>query len=205
MSRRKNNRRARQRLKKQRQNEEHEAKLITFLRKCFAAAYKRVGWLIGALVTVVTLVCGWYAFKSKIDVSYGTLVDQSNPYSTSFTLTNSGLLPLHNIEWAVELVDVQYPPPIIFQKNTVRQVERLFTLEPGGKTTQLMSPRDIVLSNDLPPKVQKMDVLCSVCYQNFFNISGKQDFRFLCFLTKEGNYQWFPYDSQPAIHSIERQ
>jgi len=198
MSRRKNNRRARQRLKKQRQNEEHEAKLITFVRKCFASAYKQVGWLIGALVTVVTLVCAWYAFQSKIEISYGALLDGSNPYSTPFTLTNNGLLPLYNINWRVDLIDVDYGIHSKIHDNSVSHVQEISPLDPGKKTTMFIAGP---YSTNIPmvvvdgTKLQKMKLLFSVNYQNFFKLSEKQNFRFVCILTKDGHYEWLPYDS----------
>jgi hypothetical protein len=54
-------------------------------------------------------------------------------------------------------------------------------------------------------QIRKMEVLCSVSYQNVFRLTEKQEFRFLCILGKDGNYQWMLYDGQRGLHSAARQ
>jgi hypothetical protein len=155
---------------------------------------KQVWLLISGLAILFTL-AGGYAFKSKIDISSGTLLDRTNPYSTPFILTNSGLFPLYNIEWAVELLDVDYGVPNSFAyKITFSSSQRISSFDAGQKTTNFISAEVLeVRINGKPPPIRKMEVICSVSYQNVIRQQEKQSFRFLCMLDKDGNYEWLPY------------
>lgn len=195
MNRRQSIHRASQRSKRRRQNEKHRTKVLTFVRSLLS---KPVSWL-GFLGTIVTLFGGWYAFKSNIDIIYGALLDRNNPYSTPFTLSNRGLLSLHNIDWEVELVDVDYMPPnVTIQKFTVRNTQKIPFLDPGQTTTRFIpvpGPTGPVDLTALSAQIRTMEIVCSVSYQDILSLREKRSFRFLCVLNKDGNYEWLPYDS----------
>ncbi|SRR5258708_3122328 len=202
MNRRKNIDREHQRLKKQRQKEKRPTKLIAFLRGCLAILKRPVSWL-GFLATVLTLVGAWYAFKSKLEISYGTPTDRRDPYSTPFTLTNSGLLPLYDIKWEINLVDVEYENHGRIQDSAVGTYQKIPSLDPGQKTTIFLTgPYPLGGIDQRVPirvaksQIKRAELVCSLSYRDVLRLSETQDYRFLCVLTKDGDYEWMPYNSQ---------
>jgi hypothetical protein len=131
-------------------------------------------------------------------------------YSTPFTLTNSGLLPLYDIDWSVDLVDIDYGNKWNIRENTVHYAEKISSFDPGQKTTTFIGgsySRSRAGQNpsiQMDAQIQKMEVLCSVSYQNVFRLPEKQEFRFLCIPDKDGNYQWLPYDSQGSRSAVRQ-
>jgi hypothetical protein len=152
-------------------------------------------------VTALTLVGGYYGFKSKIDVSCGNPIDRSNPYSTPFTLSNEGVLAVYNVYWTVDLISVDFGlPNIQIDDNRFGKNEKISPLNPGQKTTMFLSGSyskvgsdygDLAKVEGVP--IRKMDVICSVSYQNILGLVEKQDFRFVCIPSEGGNYQWIAW------------
>lgn len=158
--------------------------------------------ILGVAGTIVTLVLGYYAFKSKFEISYGTPSDRSDPYSTPFTLTNNGLLPLYDITWEINLVDVVYENSWRIQDCGVGGFEEIPSLAPGQKTAIFLTgPYPLGGIDQRVPfhvthQLKRAELVCSLSCRNVLRLQEKHDYRFLCILREDGDYEWMPYNSQ---------
>jgi hypothetical protein len=150
-------------------------------------------------VAFLSLVVAWYSFKTRIEISPGNLSVRDDPFTTAFTLSNSGWLSIYNVHWQVNIVDLQYVNTgWREQENSYAFTKVIPKLASGDKTTMGL-PRPAVGFQDHGVNVGKMEVLCVVNYRNSFFFGGRQTFRFVCFLTPESEYHWIPYQGQTSL------
>jgi hypothetical protein len=167
---------------------------------------KRIWDLLFSSTGVVTLAgvflsfaVAWYSFKTRIEISPGNLSVRDDPFTTAFTLSNSGLLSIHNVRWQVNIVDLQYVNTGWREHDNSYGFTKVIPELASGDKTTMGLPLPGAGFQGHGAKVWKMEVLCVVNYRKYFFFGGRQTFRFVCFLTPESEYHWVPYQGQTSV------
>lgn len=161
-----------------------------------------VAWLLG-IATVVGGVAGALFFLPRVGVSVSGVADPANPFSVSFTITNTSIFPLRDVGASFALIElVGGPLPFNELKRPALPSDRLteFTYREWSNHNLAMDESYTITPHGLigPARpgvtLAGADVAIVVNYRPWpVPFKRRRVFRFVSHRYNNGTYSWYSY------------
>jgi hypothetical protein len=150
--------------------------------------------IVGGFALVVGLFVTIYSLKPKIIVSVGEKLDNEQPFSTLFNISNDGLLTIHSVNRTCVVNEVETVDHAILSKTEFTSNKEGFInkLEPGeAVTTNCM----VIYSRS---RIIKADISVVISFHSaYWPFQLSKPYRFVGAMAKDGQIRW---TTIPAIN-----
>jgi hypothetical protein len=154
--------------------------------------------IFAGILAICTLVGGAVVFLPRVTVEPDGAIDRSEPSSLSFTIANTGIIPLWQVTPRLGLCEIDWGIP---QRPPQRCNGHLLSqLSPSGWTARVMTmdERETIKWSDLfknnparPATLYRADISIDVAFQPWFiPIPTEKEFRFETELESNGSMVW---------------
>jgi hypothetical protein len=163
-----------------------------------------LGTLIGFVAAILGIVSGYYGLEQRISVSQGEPLDEQDPFSTPFIISNDGPLPIENIRYTCGIGHTSYKngPQIkgaenygtffIFLPSTNGKMPM-----PGFGAIEMNPGERSTISScayPFPKTIEGGDIGIVVSYRvGYTPIKQTRIFRFGTLPDANNKLHWFPY------------
>jgi hypothetical protein len=153
--------------------------------------WKRTKQFGGGFVAVVGFVAALVTFLPRITVEPGGQIDPLKPYPIPFTITNTGIIPLFNVQPAIAVCKIYSGIPSARECNG--NLKGGFIFAPWFSKRLWMDEKYTIRLDDAFKFVEapSFDISIVVEYEPWFlRIKQKKEFRFFAKTERDGSLTW---------------
>lgn len=153
--------------------------------------------LVATFLALVTL-AGLVVFWPRLTVEPGGQTDPSNPHPIVFTITNTGIIPLENVQPALGLCELSFGEPRNPIDRCVSPLGTKLVFVPWAVKKLSMDEKHQIRLDDFlggapGAKFGAADISIAVSYNPwFFPIRREKEFRFVTRVENDGKLSWIP-------------
>jgi hypothetical protein len=161
--------------------------------KSVKAQFKNQRWfrlsakIVAGLITCLGLVVTLYSLSAHIGVTSDSPINPDDPFSSPFTLSNKGILPIHDVLFSCTLRDVKWQDGGVMNIRTKTNADPIKRIKAGEATT--------TFCKFLPykAKIKSADIEVEVKYRPAYLFwSKRSSIRFGTLKESDGTLRWVP-------------
>ncbi len=161
----------------------------------------RFWWCVGALATILGLVCAYCTLRPKVSVELGAVLDPKNPLTARFEIRNDGELSIYDVYPHAVWIPFTPPMPTNGFRFIFWDTGKFTRIAPGTKTVCHFD--DFRPTNPLPPSNNYQIQIVIVYTPALWPKSVIKTFQFSATKNSAENFDITPYGGGGGVESVK--